>query len=955
MTQLGSSRWLLLGPILVLLVSLSTLTACGGDDAPDRESGGAAGGSGGKPGGPDAGEGTGGSNGGSGASGGTAGTQGTDGGGTAGTDDGGGEGGAVVASVAIVESEFALAPGDTVTLTAHAYDAAGQVVAATITWQSANPSIATIVNGAVSGVALGQTSVTASAGAITSAPVTVWVNPAGTMGQALSRAVLAGEITANEALVYRIFYVHGDSRFPGKYRGTVNDEGADDLLMLEADRRFASLTVAQQDAITPYFYPPAYRATASTTRSSVSRSLLEADTRPPCETTATGSAWTSVDSTHFRVWYDKVTNPGHAAKAQQVSQDAETAYVALVQNLGFLAPLGDGNIAACNGSDARFDIYIAPLNGVNGHTTPQVERPGGTFVTFITIVPTAPRRTTAHEFMHAIQAAYPNLYSTRSYDWSCEATATWASFQVFPAEMNDYAASFLRRVNEPLFYPNQYCATGSAGPACVADGSGDLKMYGAYLFFQYAVNKTTTQNHLVRGFFEQAAVQPDSLAALDTVLIAAGQSGLTATWPKFVLALWNRDPIPQGDSFRGWDWDSKTWQAVTNTTANLDLQNVTLTATDPNKVSAPTKLQNGGRANTALNELSATYERYQFGGNVRSVVFFNGYSQQLTKLAIPVRADIGPVRHTAQLNGGQFFTNFGGTEAEMKGRQVWALRRSLPASGTSVWTLEDWTAKPAVSLCFDKLSERIEELVLIFTNGNFTTARSSAFEAHAIEKLDQERSTIIASQTPCYKYEGKADALLEYKDTNDTFTLRSSLIASYVAEFSTVGVTVGNRAGTAFPGFVFTADPAKLVNTVDFNATLKSCGPGYVLNDTFNLGGADFPVLPAFTTWLPESTAQPFVPYAYSGQGRAIRIEAEQCLGRTKLLPAVNRLDFDLDFTKFQTIDVAPGRLQSAAEVPGPVYDQGEYPNVGNVKNTWCLAAIRQDLQGKDIPPTACP
>jgi hypothetical protein len=61
--------------------------------------------------------------------------------------------------------------------------------------------------------------------------------------------------------------------------------------------------------------------------------------------------------------------------------------------------------------------------------------------------------------------------------------------------------------------------------------------------------------------------------------------------------------------------------------------------------------------------------------------------------------------------------------------------------------------------------------------------------------------------------------------------------------------------------------------------------------------------------------------YAYSGQATELYYTAQQCQGGDKSTPAVNALDFNLDGSKFQTIDVGPGRLQSpAAGAEGPVY-----------------------------------
>ena len=38
-------------------------------------------------------------------------------------------------------------------------------------------------------------------------------------------------------------------------------------------------------------------------------------------------------------------------------------------------------------------------------------------------------------------------------------------------------------------------------------------------------------------------MQNDALAALDFALIEAGEGGLAATWPKFVMAAWNQAPV----------------------------------------------------------------------------------------------------------------------------------------------------------------------------------------------------------------------------------------------------------------------------------------------------------------------------------------------------------------------------------------------------------------------------
>ncbi len=80
-----------------------------------------------------------------------------------------------------------VAVGGTVTLNATARDAQGQVVPnVAFSWKSSSEAVASVANGVVRGVTSGNASVTASAGGVTSAPVTVNVAPAADFDLSLS-------------------------------------------------------------------------------------------------------------------------------------------------------------------------------------------------------------------------------------------------------------------------------------------------------------------------------------------------------------------------------------------------------------------------------------------------------------------------------------------------------------------------------------------------------------------------------------------------------------------------------------------------------------------------------------------------------------------------------------------------------------------------------------------------
>jgi hypothetical protein len=88
-------------------------------------------------------------------------------------------------SIVVTPSTVALVVGQNATVTARLYDAQGAAIATPppgyeITWSSSQPSIATVQNGIVTGVAAGQATVTARAGSLTPAAVQVQVAvPAG--------------------------------------------------------------------------------------------------------------------------------------------------------------------------------------------------------------------------------------------------------------------------------------------------------------------------------------------------------------------------------------------------------------------------------------------------------------------------------------------------------------------------------------------------------------------------------------------------------------------------------------------------------------------------------------------------------------------------------------------------------------------------------------------------------
>lgn len=117
--------------------------------------------------------------------------------------------GAVVTAIVVTAPSATMSPGTTQTMTAVATNAAGQTVAATLTWQSSLPSVATIdATGLVTAVAAGVTNISASSGGVISNAVSMTVaasnGPVGSVVIGKAAVLLSGSGQSAQ-LTARIF------------------------------------------------------------------------------------------------------------------------------------------------------------------------------------------------------------------------------------------------------------------------------------------------------------------------------------------------------------------------------------------------------------------------------------------------------------------------------------------------------------------------------------------------------------------------------------------------------------------------------------------------------------------------------------------------------------------------------------------------------------------------------
>lgn len=489
--------------------------------------------------------------------------------------------------------------------------------------------------------------------------------PRQTIETAIEAARAAGEIDAETALAARMLALAGDARLPARFRaaasGSAPAEEVDGNAVI-ADLRAAwpALSAPTQQLLAPFLRRPASPAgwpPDATGSAGTSAFETAAAVRPTC---ATGAGWASLDAAvaRVRVWYDP-TIAADLAQAQAVVAALDTRiWPTLVTTLGFTAPLSDLALA-CDGGNARLDVYIVAGFGTRGATYPEAPSPrrSSTFIVLRDgLAGGELQYTVAHQFMHAVMWAYLMAADQDSYGWMRNALANWAVEAVYPGNATLLADASCHMNSTFLTLTSR--ATG----ACSTSTSRS-RDYGAYLLYQYIGR--TSGNATVRDLLAATTTQTTALAAIDTVL----PGGLRALWPRYAKTLWNRLPVTATGRPAYFNWDG--------------LADVPQLAPDrPTPVNA--NLGGAAEVSTPLSRsvanVSTRFYRFTFSDTAtRSLMFRN-----------------------------TFYPLFrAGTKVSVQ-----ALWRT--AGG---WVEEDWTAKEWIGFCRDARAQRLLELVVIVASG----------------------------------------------------------------------------------------------------------------------------------------------------------------------------------------------------------------------------------------------
>ncbi len=288
------------------------------------------------------------------------------------------------------------------------------------------------------------------------------------------------------------------------------------------------------------------------------RQTLAPALRRALEVRATGAALPpsvgSVASARYpiRVHYP---SPGYVDRAQAVVDLAEQAWETEVMELGFSAPLPDGDA----GGDDSLDIYLASydLTGGGAYTQPSYWDADPTdgvqaCTSYILLYQDLDEAVlpvyVAHEFNHATQCAM----DFREFTWAWETTAVFMEDVVFD-DINDY----YRYIPYFQAYPEQSLVYFDTMPPY------GLYAYGATIFIHFLDEALGASDGRVAAQLwrdsEQAGAtnEPDFLDAVDALARRHGWDGVEETYAVFASWRYLVSSNDDGHHFEeGADWNA---------------------------------------------------------------------------------------------------------------------------------------------------------------------------------------------------------------------------------------------------------------------------------------------------------------------------------------------------------------------------------------------------------------
>jgi hypothetical protein len=340
----------------------------------------------------------------------------------------------------------------------------------------------------------------------------------------IDQALAAGEISAETALIYRVFHVFDDDRLPEAYRGAANPF-PDTQLNADIYEVYDTLSEEGRAVLDPFLIPPAAEGSWLDLRQVGGGGGVGA---------GGGIEWQTIvsPSGRVKVW-SQTRYSGDDAKAATIAEAIDGIWDKLTAYMN-RQPVSDGDVTGPNGGDDKFDIYLIRFENA-GETdlygkARDCAQPKPAYMLINGGVPGCLLPTVAHEFMHALQWTYsgsPRCPSYPPFRWWMEASASWAEDYVFRKENGCQNPTLLLSHPElPLDY--------SGDPY----NSHDPHPYAAYLW-PYFLEAASGEPDYVRTIWDNFPTSANALEAINKSV----PDGFQTWWPLFALYNWNEHPL----------------------------------------------------------------------------------------------------------------------------------------------------------------------------------------------------------------------------------------------------------------------------------------------------------------------------------------------------------------------------------------------------------------------------
>jgi len=378
-----------------------------------------------------------------------------------------------------------------------------------------------------------------------------------------------GELSDQDAAVYRVLAAFGDERLPAEFQSE-NEGWEDHLATRDASGMWDQLSAEQREQIAPYFIPPMYAGSwADPAPETGARSTLTAglgafgapltaavDPKDCASEQLRGQFYVNVPAAggKVRIWWRNgiETSAKAGTVASMLAAEIDTNIWPKLTALMSREPLSDAAVGCFNGEDGALDIYLSDRFLGLGTQALTIAYPGKctntpTFIIFDSrlIDPASfAAWKYAHEIFHAIQFSYAYAGPCSDYAAMDEATAVWAAEHVYPAEQFEWSGG---GIGWASWFGHNTDRLHSHSSSFAEGGYGDWPLFASI-----------TNRHGVEAIpllYEATETVESDLDAIEVVT----PGGIDGYWPQFVRDLWD-----DHQEHNVWTkWDPGIWSNVT--------------------------------------------------------------------------------------------------------------------------------------------------------------------------------------------------------------------------------------------------------------------------------------------------------------------------------------------------------------------------------------------------------